>query len=190
MSYLAAIESYAPRNAIEEADKGAILDFIAHYGDAVLGRHPIAHLTASAFIVNPERDKAIMVRHKLRQVWSWTGGHADGDGDLRAVALREAREETGAEGIALLAEGMVSLEVLPVLAHMRRGVYVGAHVHLNASYLLLLSEDAPLTVKPDENEAVVWFAREDFTSEHFSEADLYLYNKLFDIAAGCGPGSL
>lgn len=182
MPYLTDIQNYAPRNAVEEADKGAILDFIAHYGDAVLGRDPIAHITASAFIVNPAGDRAVMVKHKLRQVWSWTGGHADGDGDLRAVALREAREETGAEGIALLREDMASLEVLPVPAHVRRGAFVGNHLHLNASYLMVLPEDASLTVKPDENEAVVWFAREDFTGERFSEADVYLYNKLFDIA--------
>ena len=52
-------------------------------------------MTASGFIVNEARNKTLMVHHNIYNSWSWTGGHADGDSDLLAVALREAREETG-----------------------------------------------------------------------------------------------
>ena len=36
-----------------------------------------------------------MVYHNIYDSWSWLGGHADGETDLLAVALREVKEETG-----------------------------------------------------------------------------------------------
>lgn len=182
MHYREAIENFAPRSEREAADKAAMQNFIAHYGDEILDRNPIAHLAASAFILNPARDKALLLRHKILQKWAWAGGHADGNPDLAAVALKEAGEETGAEGFSVLTPNLVSLEVLPVPAHVRRGVFVSNHLHLDASYLLILSEDAPFRVKPDENEAIAWFHRREFTVENFSPADTELYNKLFDYA--------
>ena len=182
MEYREAVEAFAPRNGEEAADRAAALDCIAHYGEEVLWRNPIAHLTASAFVLNPKRNKALMLRHNLLGKWAWPGGHADGDTDLAATALREAREETGAEGFAFLSLHMVSLEVLPVPTHWRRGVYVSNHLHLNASYLLALGEDAPLSIKPDENQALAWFPRSAFNLKNFSPEDVKLYNKLFERA--------
>ena len=34
-----------------------------------------------------------MVYHNIYNSWSWLGGHADGETDLLAVALREVKEE-------------------------------------------------------------------------------------------------
>ncbi len=36
-----------------------------------------------------------MAYHNLYDSWAWLGGHADGDRDLLAVAMREVREESG-----------------------------------------------------------------------------------------------
>ena len=115
-----------------------------------------AHLTASGLVLNGSRTKVLMARHDLYRVWAWTGGHADGDGDLLSVALREAREETGVSRIRPITGRIDSLEILPVWGHRKRGRYVSAHLHLNVSYLLEADETDPLTPRPGENSAVGW----------------------------------
>ena len=41
---------------------------------------------------------------------------------------------------------------------MKRGKYVSSHLHLNVTYLLIADDTNVLTVKPDENSGVRWFA--------------------------------
>ena len=90
-----AIRDYGPRCEQEEKDRSFILAFLEKNPDAFFRTNPVAHMTASAWVVNPARDKVLMVYHRIYDSWSWTGGHADGDEDLAAVALREVKEETG-----------------------------------------------------------------------------------------------
>ena len=157
MSIREAIQAYTPWNEQEAADKALILDFLSRNPDAFLRTNLIAHMTASAWVVNPARDRVLMVYHKIYDSWSWTGGHADGDENLAAVALREVREETGVKSARLLSEDIFSLESLTVDGHEKRGAYVPSHLHLNVTYLLEADDHDPLTVCEAENSGVKWF---------------------------------
>lgn len=53
------------------------------------------HFTASAWVVNPSYSKVLLLKHAKLNRWLQPGGHADGDPDVCAVAVRELREETG-----------------------------------------------------------------------------------------------
>jgi 8-oxo-dGTP pyrophosphatase MutT (NUDIX family) len=161
MDIRAAIAAYSPFNEQEAADKALILDFLQKNPDAFFRTNRIAHMTASAWVVNPARDRVLMVYHKIYDSWSWTGGHADGDEDLAAVALREVREETGVRSARLLAEEIFSLESLTVDGHEKHGAYVSSHLHLNVTYLLEADDADPLTVCEEENSGVRWFTLED-----------------------------
>jgi len=160
MNIREAIEQYRPFNEQEAADKALILDFMKKNPDAFYRTNLIAHMTASAWVVNPARDRVLMVYHKIYDSWSWTGGHADGEEDLAAVALREVREETGVRSARLLSEKIFSLESLTVDGHEKRGAYVPSHLHLNVTYLLEADDTDPLTVCEDENSGVRWFTLE------------------------------
>ena len=118
-------------------------------------------MAASAWIVNPERTKVLMAYHNIYDSWSWLGGHADGEEDLLAVALREVREESGIEHAQPVSGDIYSLEVLTVDGHVKRGAYVSSHVHLNVTYLVEASEEEMLAMKPDENSGVAWFGLEE-----------------------------
>ena len=151
------IAAYVPQSQAEAADKAQILYYVNQYPDTILTReNTVAHITASGFILSTDGEWVLMAHHNIYRVWAWTGGHADGEGDLLSVALREAREETGAEHIRPLSTAIASLEILPVWGHVKRGKYVCAHQHLNVSYLLTADRDGPLTPRPGENTKVGW----------------------------------
>ena len=158
------IKAYRPWNEQERQDQVLILDFLRKNPDAFYRTNLLAHMTASAWVVNPQRSKVLMVYHRLYDSWSWAGGHADGEEDLLAVALREVREETGVQSLRPVTEDIYSLEALTVDGHEKHGRYVPSHLHLNLTYLLEAEEDQPLRVCEAENSGVAWFSLTDALS--------------------------
>lgn len=173
------IRSYQPMNEQEERDKELILHCLETEKDIFTRANRLAHMTASAWIVNPERTKVLMAYHNIYHSWSWLGGHADGETDLLKVALKEAREESGIYHVKPVSEKIYSLEVLTVDGHVKRGEYVSSHLHLNVTYLLQAEETDVLHIKEDENSNVGWFSLEDAvaasTEPWFQE---HIYRKL------------
>ena len=155
------IENYIPYNEQEEKDKALILDWIRQNADAFSRENKVAHMTASAWVVNPKRDKVLMVYHNIYDSWSWLGGHADGETDLLAVALREVKEEAGISKVRPVSEKIFSLESLTVDGHVKKGTYVSSHLHLNVTYLLEADPEEAVSIKADENSGVAWFSPEE-----------------------------
>ena len=121
----------------------------------------IAHFTVSLWTVNQARTKTLMVYHNIYQSWSWIGGHADGIEDLCSVAMRELQEETGVSNASLVSRDIFSLEILTVDGHIKKGVYVPSHLHLNVTYLAEADENEKLVVNEEENQAVKWWTFEE-----------------------------
>ena len=150
------IERYTPFNEQDAADKATLLTLLRQDTDISRRDNLIAHLTASAWVVNPERNKVLMAYHNLYNSWAWLGGHADGNFDLAAVAEQEAREESGLTDVRLVSDDILSLEILTVDGHEKKGKYVPSHLHLNVTYLLEADPNAPIRIKEDENSQVGW----------------------------------
>ena len=155
MAIIEEIQSYIPGCEQEEKDKALMLKFLAENDDAFSRENKLAHMTASAWVLSPDGQKVVMCYHNIYKSWSWTGGHADGDTDLLAVAMREVEEETGLKTHPVT-EGIFSLESLTVEGHIKHGEYVSGHLHLNVTYLLQ-AEREELRAKDDENSDVKWF---------------------------------
>ena len=151
---------YRPFNEQEQADQALILGCFGGPEDLFSRQSRLAHMTASAWIVNPGRTKVLMAYHNIYRSWAWLGGHADGERDLLQVALREAAEESGLKNVRPVSPEIYSVEVLTVDGHIKRGAYVSSHLHLNLTYLLEADEKDELFVKPDENSGVRWFSPE------------------------------
>lgn len=160
MDFKQQLTQYQPYNEQEERDKAVMLSLLDAKPDIYTRENPVAHMTASAWLLNKTHDKVLMIYHNIYHSWSWTGGHADGDRDLLAVAKREAEEETGVTDIKAVTEDIFSIEILTVDGHEKRGAYVPSHLHLNVTYLLEADEEEVLRVKPDENSGVKWFSLE------------------------------
>ena len=89
------IESYIPFDEQEEKDKEQFLEFIDNFDDVLTRDNIFGHFSASAFVVNKERTKMLVVYHIINDGWIYPGGHADGEENFLFVSLREVEEETG-----------------------------------------------------------------------------------------------
>ncbi len=157
MNIYGEIEHYQPYNIQEEKDRRIILEFLDRYEDAFERSNELAHMTASAWVVNHEKNKVLMAYHRIYDSWAWLGGHCDGNRDCLAVAMKEVKEEAGVKTVRPVSDQIFSLEVLSVDSHYKRGNYVPTHLHLNVTYLLEADENEKLQVKEDENSNVAWF---------------------------------
>lgn len=114
------IKEYKPFNEQEEMDKTLILNWIENNENAFLRENTVAHITASAWVVNKDRSKVLMVYHNIYNSWSWLGGHADGETDLLSVAIREVKEEAGISNVRPVSDEIFSLESLTVDGHVKK----------------------------------------------------------------------
>ena len=187
MELLDALNRFRPCNEQEETDKNQILSLLSGGQDLYTRDNPVAHLTASSWVVSPDRKQVLLVYHNLYRSWAWMGGHADGERDLCRVALRETREESGLQDLTLVSPDIFSLESLTVDGHEKRGKFVSSHLHLNVTYLLEADPRQPIRVKPDENSGVAWFPVEEVAGK-VSEPWMMqrIYSKLMKKVTACG----
>lgn len=175
------LKAYPPCCEQEAQDRELMLRYLSQFPHDILTRdNPMAHFTASAWVVTPKRDKVLMIYHNIYDSWAWTGGHADGESDLLQVAMREVTEETGLQNIRPVTKGIWSLEILSVDAHTRRGKFVSAHLHLNVTYLIEAEDTDALCVNPDENSGVCWFSAEEVVARSNEPEMRVVYQKLMD----------
>ncbi len=149
----------------EASDLAEIIEFVRidprpfarSSGDSPPARQ--GHLTGSAIVVSADGEEVVLLHHAKLDRWLQPGGHGEhGERLGEQVALREAREETGINGLSLHPEAPQPLDVdvhdIPARADEE------AHRHLDLRYLLVAPAGARLKADPRESLAVEWFAWE------------------------------
>lgn len=135
-----AVDAYFERHP-GEAYLRPRLEPVRRGGQSLLRRTSIPyHWTASAWIVDARHHVVLLLLHPKLQRWLQPGGHADGDGDLPRVAVKEAREETGIGALRLDSDEIFDLDITPISARGQEP----AHFHVDARYFITADRDAPL----------------------------------------------
>lgn len=171
------IADFQPRNEQEEVDQRLMLQFKDQ--KALLNRDNLAaHYTSSSFILNEDLTKVLFAHHNIYNSYGFSGGHNDGDEDFYHVAVKEAGEELGVFHLSPMSKEIQSLDCIFVAHHIKHGRYVSDHLHFNATYLFIGSENEDIRNKPDENSSVAWLPvdrLEDYVTEPHM---MIIYNKL------------
>lgn len=121
-----------------ERHRQAVLDFVDRHDDALHRSCRDGHLTGSALVVDAAGERVVLLHHRKLRRWLQPGGHCDGDGNLAAVALREATEETAVEGLR------VHPVAVDIDVHLVEPPDDGPHLHLDARFLVVAPEGAEL----------------------------------------------
>ena len=136
----------APDDA-QDALRLAYGDHLTAHPNGMWRSCPDGHITASALVVDPRRDRVLLTLHRKLGMWLQMGGHCEpGDTTLAGAALREATEESGIAGLTLLPGGPVRLD-----RHMTPCAW-----HLDVQYAALAPEGVPEVVG-EESLELRWF---------------------------------
>jgi len=125
--------------------------FVEAHADCLLRSCAPGHLTGSAWVVSPDRRRTLLTLHRKLGKWLQPGGHADGDPDLLAVALREAREESGLAGLRAAAPGLFDVDRHRI---PRRGSSP-EHWHFDLRFLVEADPSGPLRAT-EESLELAW----------------------------------
>lgn len=151
---------HVARGYVERADIASdsepyrvqVLDFVEDNPDALHRTNLRGHLTGSAVVFDAAGDRVVLLHHRKLRRWLQPGGHADGDANLAAVALREATEETAMDGLRVDPVA-VDIDVHEV-DHDKEGV---GHLHLDVRFIVVAPSGADV-IGNHESTAIEWVA--------------------------------
>jgi len=129
---------YQTRSPHESPVVERFLSFLQS-GEVVQGkRNPLRHITASAWIVSPDRSLALLTFHAKLNIWVQLGGHTDEGEDWAGAALREAKEESGLTRLRLLDTQIFDLDIhrIPARGSPNTPEYSPAHEHYDLRFLI------------------------------------------------------
>ena len=134
---------YETRHLDEAAFVQRARQFVATHPDTFYRHHLPAHVSASTWVVNPARSAVLLMHHRKLDRWLQPGGHADGDTDMRMVALKECSEETSVDldHIRLLKDGIFDVDI-----HSTQEPHADAqeHHHIDIRYLVEIDDRIPV----------------------------------------------
>jgi 8-oxo-dGTP pyrophosphatase MutT (NUDIX family) len=155
----AAVVAARGGDASHEANRARILAFVDAHPDALHRSCLEGHLTGSAAVIDPSTRQVLLLLHAKVGRWLQPGGHADGDGDLARVALREAVEETGIDGLRVVTPA-IDLDV-HVFHHA--GSEEPDHLHLDVRHLVVAPAGAVASTN-HESRGARWVPVDDLAS--------------------------
>lgn len=159
------LRTYRPIDAADAACAARFLAFVTAQPRCFERSLEIGHVTGSAWIVDAAGGRVLLTHHAKLDIWVQPGGHCDGDGDVAAVARREAEEETGLTALDLAAPEIFDLDIHAI---PERGA-VARHEHFDVRFAFRLRAGASEAFAvTEESHALAWVplaALEQYTGE-------------------------
>ena len=166
MLLLQLLQNYKPFDVTEVAMSAQLQEFLHHnsqehaaFERELAGEERVwGHVTGSAWIVNATGTRTVLVHHAKLGRWLQPGGHCDGEANVQQVALREAREETGLDVVALQSS-LFDVDVHRIPEYWN----TPAHWHYDVRFLLQ-ADDTVDPILSKESHAVRWVSSKEVSN--------------------------
>lgn len=154
-SVIELLTAYMPHASEEQQYKIDMLNFIQKYENCFERSLEIGHITASAWLLNRDQTHALLMHHAKLNMWVQLGGHCDGDSDVRAVALKEAQEESGIQDIVFVSSDIFDIDIHLIPENKKER----EHYHYDIRFLLKVAGNEQVR-NNHESKELRWIRRE------------------------------
>lgn len=173
---LTLLNNHVPRDEAEWTMWLRTIEFVETQPECFERTLLIGHVTASAWVVSPDRSRVLLMHHRKLDRWFQPGGHCDGDPDVLCVAIKEAEEETGVKARPVAAEIFdVDVHFIPA----RPGE--PGHYHYDIRFLLEADPEQEINSNAEAKE-VRWVTMEEVALYNSSESILRMQRKTLPIS--------
>jgi 8-oxo-dGTP pyrophosphatase MutT (NUDIX family) len=171
---LSALRNYKTVYTEEREFIPRFIDLLQH-PDAYQRKHLPGHITGSSWIINNDGSKVLLVKHAALRKWLQPGGHADGDENIFAVALKEANEETGLVNLIPVGSGLFDIDIHSIPE--RKDLPFPQHDHYDVRFLFRADENDKLLIS-DESTDLRWVEQSQLEKFNTERSILRLRSKL------------
>lgn len=114
------------------------------------------HITGSAFIVNEDKDSALLILHKKYNQWVAPGGHVDPEENAKIASKREAMEEVGLTNLTLCQEDIFDIDIHRIKEAVKNGKVEPEHWHCDVRYLYKTPSNSIVDINLVETNGFKW----------------------------------
>ena len=172
---LSLLQEYQPTDA-EIKHKQDIINFINQYPNCFDRSLEIGHITASAWLLNKDRSKSLLMHHNKLDMWVQLGGHCDGNPNVLEVAIKEAQEESGIENIIPMDNKIFDIDIHLVPDYKN----VKSHYHYDIRFLLQVNSNENF-VQNSESKELRWVGKNISDLPTEEPTIIRLFNKWLEI---------
>lgn len=143
-----------------------VLQFLNQHDIFWQRENEYGHITSSAWVVNPTRDKVLLTHHKKLDIWVQLGGHVEPeDNSIYEACERELKEESGLKEFQLLSKEIFDIDVHKI---PKSSSGFPEHFHFDIRFIFEANDEEVISFDPIESNKVRWISIKDisqFTQE-------------------------
>lgn len=149
------LQNYSPTHEEELEFKQRMIEFIEEHPNCFERSLTIGHITASAWLLNKNHSKALLMHHSKLEKWFQLGGHCDGNPDVLTVATKEAQEESGIINITPISKDIFDIDIHLIPENPKEK----AHYHYDVRFLLQVTSDEQV-IQNNESKELRWIEKD------------------------------
>ncbi len=175
-SLVTLLHNYFPEASEEIESKQKMIAFIQENPDCFERTLEYGHITGSAWLLNDDCSKALLMHHHKLDLWVQLGGHCDGDSNVLQVALKEAQEESGIEKIVPVSCDIFDIDIHHIPGNSREK----EHYHYDVRFLLRVVGNEQV-IQNSESKELRWIDKNETSLPTQSLSVVRMFRKWLEL---------